>query len=487
MKKLSFIFLLVVGVLALVLCARVYHFTPRRAQIKMAAPAPIDLDAALKRLAQAVQQPTVSASDPGDTTDRFRRFHDFLAHAYPAIHAKLTREIINGSLLYTWKGTDESLKPILFAAHMDVVPVDPKSEADWKYPPFSGTVADGYLWGRGTMDDKGSLMAILEALEHLLSQGFQPFRTIYLAFGHDEEIGGQEGARKIADLLASRHIELDFVLDEGSSVLDDVLPGIDAPTALIGIAEKGYLSLDLNVETAGGHASIPPAQTAIGTLSQALTALNRTPFPSRLPEPTKLMLEFLGPDMPWLKRLLFANLWLFDPLVRYKLAREPLTNAAIRTTLAPTVIEGGIRENVLPSKAHAIVNLRLLPGDTSERAIEQVRKTIADSAVQISARQTRAEPSPVSETNSLSFRLLQRTIREIIPDAVVAPALLVAATDSRHYAPLTQQVYRFLPITLGRSDLQRYHGIDERIGAQDYARAIRFYIQLIRNGQEWKN
>jgi len=388
------------------------------------------------------------------------------------------------SLLFSWKGKDERLKPVLLMAHMDVVPVDAATESSWHHPPFSGQVADGYIWGRGTMDDKGSVIAILEAAENLLTSGFEPQRTIYLAFGHDEEVGGNNGAANIAAALRSRGVELEFVLDEGLNILSGIISGLSSPVALIGIAEKGYLTLRLTIETPGGHSSMPPADTAIGVMSRALHKLSASPFSSRLDGPTRRMLEFIGPEMAWSKRLVLANLWLFDPLVRRQLAASPLTNATIRTTVAPTIINAGVQENVLPTRAAAVLNVRILPGETIAGAIEHVRKTIDDPKIQLTSLPVSMEPSSVSDIESPSFTLLHRTIRQISPEAIVAPSLLVAATDSRHYSALTKNIYRFLPITLRPEDTKRYHGIDERISIQDYERCVRFYAQLIRNSQK---
>jgi carboxypeptidase PM20D1 len=216
---------------------------------------------ALKRLSLAIQHKTISKQNlTAEGGAEFQRLHKFLSDSFPAIHTHLAREVIGGySLIYTWKGTNESLKPLLLMGHIDVVPVDPESEKTWTHPPFSGEIAAGYIWGRGTMDDKVSVLAILEAVEHLLATGFQPQRTLYLAFGHDEKTGGASGAAKIASLLHSRQVELEYVLDEGGSITDGLVPGVAAPVALIGIAEKGYLSLELSVESAGGHSSTPPA------------------------------------------------------------------------------------------------------------------------------------------------------------------------------------------------------------------------------------
>jgi carboxypeptidase PM20D1 len=384
-------------------------------------------------------------------------------------------------LLFTWQGKDDRLKPMLLMAHIDVVPVDPSTESSWHHAPFSGEIADGYIWGRGALDDKSSLMAILEAVESLLANNFRPARTIYLAFGHDEEIGGINGAAKIAALLRARHVELESILDEGLNVFTGTISGLDSPAALIGIAEKGYLSLELSVESAGGHSSMPPEHTAVGILVDALQKLKQPPFPARLNRPTHEMFAFLGPEMAFVKKLVLANLWLFSSLLEKTLAQSPQTNALIRTTLAPTMLNAGIKDNMLPSKASAVVNLRIAPGESTASATQYVRHMIADPAVMILPQAVQLEPSAVSSIDSASFTVLHKTIRQTIPTAVVAPALLVAATDSRHYRSLTTNIFRFLPVTVGPDDIDRYHGIDERISVEDYERCIRFYAQLIIN------
>jgi carboxypeptidase PM20D1 len=481
MKRLVLGLLALIGILSLVIVMRAVRFSSRQITVSPAAKINFDSAAASERLSRAIQFRTVSNPDPAQTPIAFDQFHKFLNEAFPRIARQLHKETVGGhSLVYTWKGQDSALKPILLMAHMDVVPA---TEQGWRYPPFSGALADGYVWGRGAMDDKAGVMAILEAVEFLLGDGFIPKRTIYLAFGHDEEIGGHRGAAKIAELLRSRGVELDFLLDEGMNILDGIVPGISAPVALIGTAEKGYLSLRLSVETPGGHSSIPPADTAIGIVSRALQRLETRPFPSRLMGPTRQMFEFLGPEMSWTQKLAIANLWLFDPLVRKQLARSPLANAAIRTTLAPTIFQAGVTENVLPPNATAVINLRLLPGDTTAGALEHVRRVINEPGVKITPLAVPMEASAVSDIESRGFHLIERTIRQTSPSTLVAPALLVAATDSRHYAALTKNIFRFLPILLGPDDTKRYHGNDERISVDDYERCIRFYAQLIRNSQ----
>jgi len=485
MKKVSIALLAIFGVLSAVILGRTVAFKSR--QILPPPVDRIDLDhgAAAGRLAQAIQYKTISLPMPAEaSTQEFQRFHAFLRKSFPRVHTRLIKEPVNEhSLLFTWKGDDERLKPILLMAHTDVVPIDTATEKSWTYPPFSGHIADGHIWGRGTIDDKASVLAILEAVEYLLTEGVQPRRTVYLAFGHDEELGGRNGAAKIAELLRARGVELEFVLDEGMNILSGIIDGIRSPVALIGIAEKGYLSLELNVDSPGGHSSMPPSRTAIGIMSSAIDKLERVKFPGRLDGATKRMLEFLGPEMPWHKRVAMANLWLFGPMVRREMERTPPTDATIRTTIAPTVFQAGIAENVLPSKARAIVNLRVLPGESIASVLDHVGKAIDDPRVKISPLPIHVEASPISDVNAASFQLLQRTVRQIAPESVVAPALLIAATDSWHYAGLTKNSFRFLPITLKPEDVKRYHGVDERISLDDYARCVRFYTQLIRNSQ----
>jgi carboxypeptidase PM20D1 len=482
MKRILVALLASLAILVAALLVRVVAFRSRQLPPQPVAQLSFDRSKALERLSRAIQFRTVSKDDPAQISlDEFTRLHDFLQQAFPRVAKQLPREIIGGhSLLYTWKGADGALKPMLLLAHMDVVPAD---EQSWRYPPFSGALAGGYVWGRGAMDDKASMLAILESVEHLLGEGFRPKRTVYLAFGHDEEAGGHRGAAKIAALLRSRGVSLELVVDEGLNILNGIVPGTDSPVALIGIAEKGYLSLRLTAQASGGHSSIPPRENAIGILSRALQRLDGTPFPSRLSGATRQMVEFLGPEMSWSNRLALANLWLFDPLVRDRLAQSPLTNAAIRTTMAPILFHAGVAENVLPTEASAVVNLRLLPGDSIAGTVAHVRRTIDDPRIAITALPVQMEASAVADVGSAAFAVVAKTIRQIVPAALVAPGLLVAGTDSRHYAALTPNIFRFLPIALGPEDAKRYHGVDERISFDDYERCVRFYAQLIRNGQ----
>lgn len=443
----------------------------------------IDAGAAAERLAAAVRFPTISHEADGKVErEAFLGLHEHLARSFPLVHSKLTREVVAGySLLYTWQGRNPQAAPILLMSHQDVVPVEPGTERSWTHPPFSGTIADGYIWGRGAMDDKAGVLGILEAVEHLLGRGFQPERTVLLAFGHDEEISGVNGARNIAALLRQRGVKPEFILDEGGAVAEGMVEGVEAPIALIGTAEKGYVSVDLVARDKGGHSSMPPTHTAIGRLASVIHRLEENQMPARIDGATRKSFEYLAPEMPFGPRLLLTNLWLFDPVAERIFSGDPASNARIRTTTAATIMNAGVKENVLPHEARAVVNFRILPGDSVESVLEHVRAQ-AGPEVEVSGRQaTATEPSPESAVESPTFRLIQTTIAQVYPGALVAPNLLGGGTDTKHFQGLSPNVYRFLPVRIRAEDLARFHGTDERIGVENYAGVVRFYVQLIRN------
>ncbi|HEX6091324.1 MAG TPA: M20 family peptidase [Gemmatimonadales bacterium] len=448
------------------------------------APAPVISPGAAERLGGSIRLRTVSHADPAAIdASSFAALHDYLESSFPQAHAALRRESVGmHSLLYTWQGSDTTLRPVLLAAHLDVVPVEPGTESQWQEAPFGGTLADGFVWGRGAIDNKSAVLGTLEAVEMLLSEGFRPKRTIHLAFGHDEEVGGRAGAREIAALLSRRGVRLELVLDEGGVIGDGIMPGIGGPLALVGIAEKGFVSAELSAEAPGGHSSLPPRQSAIGIVSAAVARLEAHPLPARVEGATAQLFRALSPQLPFVQRAVFRNLWLTEPLVVRKLEASPTTNAMVRTTTAVTVFEGGTKENILPTHARAVVNFRILPGDSVEGVLQHVRRVIGDQRVAVRRAATfTAEPSAVSSTASEGYRLLARSIREVDPAITVAPYLVVVATDARYYADLSDDVYRFLPVRLGPDDLPRVHGIDERLGVEDYERAIRFYRQFMLN------
>ncbi len=437
-----------------------------------------------ERLSKAIQFRTVSPQDNQilDSTT-FLAFHAFLKEAFPLLNKKLIAKNINGlSLLYKWEGTDKNLKPLLLMAHQDVVPIDSTSLKKWSFNPFSGAQSKGFIYGRGTLDVKSALLGQLEAIEFLLKRGYKPKRTIYLAYGHDEETGGHNGTKRIVDVLAKRGEKLEFVLDEGGSIVSEMVPGLSKPIALIGIAEKGYLSLELTVEDAGGHSSMPPKETAIGILSSAISKLEANPFPLKIGGAGTLLFDYLAPEMSFLARLTFGNRWLFAPLIKWKLGGNNATRAIMHTTTAATIFTSGNKENVLPTNAKAVVNFRIIPGESTSSVQDYIEKIINDNRVKIKkANEFGYNPTVVSNTESSSFIQLQKTILSIFPDVLVAPFLAVGSTDSRHYQPLTSNIYRFLPIRFAKEDLPRVHGINERISISAYHESINFYIQFIKN------
>jgi carboxypeptidase PM20D1 len=480
---------ILLGLLALVLllaaAVAVGTLTTRSRQLQVP-PLPalaVDKDAAASSLAAAIRAKTVSGLlDPAGVAQEFEALHRHLRQRYPLVHSKLEREAVGEhTLLFTWKGSDPSARPIALAPHQDVVPIAPGTDKLWKQPPFEGVVKDGEVWGRGAWDDKANLVSQLEAVEMLLQRGFQPRRTVYLILGHDEEVGGARGAGKVAELLKQRGVKLEAFITEGLVVTQGILPGIAAPVALIGVAEKGYVSLRLSAEAPPGHSSLPPGpgKSAIGVLSAALVRLDAQPLPGGIQGIAGEMFAAVAPELAGFNRVALSNLWLFRPVVERMLANQPSTNALMRTTTAMTIVNGGNKENVLPGRADAVVNFRILPGDTVQGVTEHVRRVVADERVKVEPVAEGGEASPVSSTASDSYRHIERAIREVFPGAVVAPGLMLAGTDAKHFVGLADQIYRFSPVRAGPAELSRPHGTDERLSVDNLAEMIRFYHRLL--------
>lgn len=449
-------------------------------------PPAVDLNTAAEHLGAAVRFPTVSYEDPSRIDlSAFQGLHAWMADTYPRVNAMLQREPIGErALLYTWTGSDPSLPPLLLLAHLDVVPVEAGTEKDWPHPPFSGEIAEGAVWGRGTLDDKVAAVSILEASEALLASGFQPKRTILFAFGGDEELGGTEGARKMAALLAERGVKPLLVLDEGMVLTDGLVPGVKQRVALIGVAERGYMTVELVAHAKGGHSSMPPPSTALGELSAAIVALEAHPMEAKLDGPTRAMFEALAPSTTGAYHVLFSNLWLFKGLLRGVLEGKPSTNATVRTTAAVTMAEGSQKENALPIAARALVNYRINPRDTAEEVLAHVREVIDNPNIDVRRNPTSdfKEPTPVSPQSGAAWDLLTGSIRSVFPDAAVAPALMVGTADAARYVGLTENVYRFLPIQMNSKDLERLHGTAERITLVNLGEIVKFYTVFLRDG-----
>ncbi|MEJ8848410.1 M20 family peptidase [Variovorax rhizosphaerae] len=482
-KRVFQILLLVVLLLAAAVAVKTWRTPSRQVAVAAVTPPAIDTEAAAKRLSASIQFRTVSSlDDPKGNNAEFDKLHAFLAEKFPKLHATLKKEVIgDNALLYTWQGSDPARKPVALMAHQDMVPIAPGTEKAWSVDPFAGEIKDGFVWGRGTMDNKSNLMAQMEAIELLIASGFKPPQTIYLVMGDDEEVSGLRGARPIAELLKSRGVELDWVLDEGLLVLDGVMPGLSKPAALIGLAEKGYGTFFLTLDTAPGHSSMPPQKSAIGSMSAALARLEAHPMPGGIQGVAAEMFGTLAPEMGGLNRVLLSNLWLTGPLVTSQLEKSPSSNAMLRTTTALTIIRAGNKDNVLPGRAEAAVNFRVLPGDTLASVEEHLRKQLDNDAIKIKAYPGNSEPSPVSPTDSAGYRTIEQTVRQSFPDAIVAPGLMTAATDSRHFSLISKSVYRFSPIRVKSEDLPRFHGNNERVSIANYGEMIGFYHQLLRN------
>jgi carboxypeptidase PM20D1 len=469
--------------LSLALAVNTWRQGSRQLQVPPVQGLAVDEGAAAASLAAAIRARTVSSSeDPALNADQFAILHAHLRARYPKLHAALEREVVGGlSLLYTWRGRDAAAQPIALMAHQDVVPISPGTEGDWKAPPFGGETKDGYVWGRGSWDDKANLIAELEAVEALVAAGFEPQRTIYLVFGADEEVGGHRGALQIAERLQQRGVRLEFVIDEGLLVVEGIMSGLKPPAALVGLAEKGSVSLRLAAKATPGHSSMPPPPggSAIAQLSRALQRLDQAPMPAALVGVAGQMFDALGPEFEGFNRVALSNRWLFGPLLMKRLQQGQSTNALLRTTTALTLVNAGNKENVLPGRAEATVNFRLLPGDTKEDVVRHVTRVIDDPAIEIEVLPGDFPPSRVSSVHSPSYQAIDRTVRELFPGTVVAPGLMLGGTDSRHFEAVSEQVFRFSPIRAKPEDLARFHGVNERISSANLADLIRFYHRLI--------
>ena len=487
MRKLVALLAVVVLALAIAVGAKTWLMPSKQLAVAPAKPVQVDAAAASARLGAAVRFKTIASVEDADSNAaEFNGLHALLQTAFPKAHAVLQRELIGKyGLVYTWPGTAPPVPAIALMAHQDVVPIAPGTEGDWQQPPFSGALKDGFVWGRGSWDDKGNLMSIMEAVEMLAASGFKPRQTIYLIFGQDEEIGGPRGAMQIARLFKERGIHLQFVLDEGLLITDGLLAGLNQPAALVGVAEKGYMSLQLTASATPGHSSMPPPQaetSAIGMLSAALARLEDQQMPLAVRGLSQEMFETLAPEMSGLNRVFLSNLWLFKPLIEQQLKKGASTNALLRTTTALTVVNAGNADNVLPGRANATVNFRLLPGDSSEAVIAHVADAVKNPAIKIEKGPGFfSEASKVAATDAAGFQLINKTLRQLHPDVIVAPGLMIGGTDSRYFDFVADNVYKFSPVRAKAEDLKRFHGTNERISTDNYVELIQFYHQLISN------
>ncbi len=471
--------LILVGVVAVRTATYRAPVSADLSRVKLATAPTIDLSRAAQHLGEAVRIQTVSHQDPSqDDPTQWTALHAWLDATYPAARAAMTREIImQNTLLYTWKGSDPSLAPIILMAHQDVVPVEAQTIGDWKHPPFSGEVADGAVWGRGSVDDKGSLVGLFEAVDALAAHGFKPKRTVMILSGQDEEVQGK-GAQAAATLLQQRGVKALFVLDEGSIILTDN-PVTGKPSILIGVAEKGYATLRVTATAPGGHSSMPPPTTAVITLSKALVAIADDPFPMKFEGPGADMLRWLAPSASPTVKMAVANAWLFSPLLVSQVAKTPPGAAMLHTTIAPTMLSGSPKENVLPQSASGLINYRIMPSDSSATVMARAKAAVAGVQVSLAWDSPPREPSKVSSTNSDGWKLVAAAARASDPGVPLAPSLVVAGTDSGRMGKVGLDVYRLQPLEMSLADTKMIHGNNEHMTLANLKRMVDYYAVLI--------
>jgi carboxypeptidase PM20D1 len=434
-------------------------------------------DVLTEKLRTLVRIPTVSHVDPAaNDTTAFDAHLDALARLFPLLHERLEKtQVEDHGLLFRWAGASSD-RPVVLMAHQDVVPVDPG--APWQHPAFDAVVADGAVWGRGTLDDKGSLVAICEAVERLLERGFTPAQDVWLSFGADEEVSGRCAPAAVA-VLRGRGVEPWFVLDEGGAVAAEAFPGVAAPLAVVGVTEKGTTNLELRTEGRGGHSSMPSRMDTTARLARAILRLEHSPFPARMHAPTLELLRRVAPHAPVPLRPLVANAHRAGPLLaRALVAAGPETAAMTRTTATVTTLSGSPALNVIASTARAGVNVRVLVGDTVASVVEHVRRAVRDDSVTVEVLEA-GEPSPVSPTDDDAFRLIESCIEEVFPDAVATPYIMMGATDARFFTAICARVYRYTPFRMSRAQRAGLHSFDEHLGTADLADGMQWYQRLI--------
>jgi carboxypeptidase PM20D1 len=482
MKAFVKYFLMALAVLLLVVLAKTWLLKTKQMAVQTIVKNEFDKNAN-EHLAQAIRIETISYDDSLlFKPQAFIQFINFVKKTYPTIASQLNFEIVNKySLLIEWKGKSDSLSPIILMGHYDVVPVEEASRKQWEYPAFSGFISKKFIHGRGSLDDKVAVIAILESVEKLLNKGFEPERSIIMAFGHDEELGGNMGAKAIAAILRERNIQAEFILDEGLVITDGIVPGLKAPAALIGIAEKGYATATLTAKVDGGHSSMPKKENAIAVLSEALVKLKNNPMTSKISEPVQFFINDIGPELSFVNKMAFANQWLFEKLIIQKYQATNTGNALVTSTSAATLLQSGMKENVIPMIAKATINFRLLPGDDDKTVRDYLKNTIADDRIEISISEDFSPATSISPIDNKAYKAISKTIKEVFNNTIVAPSLMIAATDQKHYTGISENRYRFLPVQLDATALKGIHGINEKVGIDNYQLIIQFYEQLIQN------
>ncbi len=472
-----YIVLAILAVLVAVIFIRTLLFVPKKTEALDVYPVTFDREKAAASLSEMIKCKTVSDKNPENEDEgEFEKFKMLLPTLFPLLHEKCEFSSPNKrALLYRWQGKSEK-NPTVLMAHYDVVSAD---EEKWERPAFSGEVEGGFVYGRGTLDTKGTLNGILFAAESLMKEGFVPENDIYFAFAGDEEISG-EGANSIVRYITGKGIEPALVVDEGGAIISDLFPGVSEKCAVVGIAEKGMLNVEYSVNGGGGHASAPPRVTPAGILARAVLRVEGKPFPFRLTLPVKEMINTLGRKSTFFYRLIFSNMWFFAPILNFIAKRSGgQTNAMFRTTLAFTEMEGSHGLNVIPPRARMTSNLRIMPGESMESALLRIKRTVNDGRIEIKALGGQ-EPSAVSSLACEAYRRVEKAIKESFGGLTVSPYLMPACSDSRHWSRVSDKVYRFSPYSLTKEENAGVHGNNERISIDNVSSIVEFYYRLMK-------
>lgn len=462
-----------------VVLVRAAMFKPRREKRAPASEERCDAAKAVADLQAMVRCKTVSESDISKEDEaEFLKFENVLQERFPHVFQTCEfQKLGRRALLFRWKGKSAEKCRVLMA-HYDVVSVE---EGLWSKPAFEGVLENGILWGRGTLDTKGTLNGVMQAAEQRIAEGFVPQNDVYFAFSGNEETNG-DGAPAIVQWFKEKNIRPALVLDEGGAVVQKVFPGVNKPCALIGTAEKGILNVRFSVRGKGGHASAPPAHTAVGVLSRACARIEKRPFPRRMSRPAREMFDTLGRYSGFAYRIVFANLWLFGGLIDRALCRKKggELNALMRTTVAFTQMSGSRGSNVLPPQAEMVANLRVMCGETADGAVFRLKKLAADGDIRIE-KIYGMNPSEVSDTRGEAWKTVKNAVEATWTDAIVSPYLMMACSDSRHYGEISDCVYRFSAMALSAEERASIHGNDERVPVETIEKTVLFYLRLMRD------
>ena len=480
-KKLLLSFVLIVGALLSIALVRTLMHSAPEPSVNVGVTADIDGEAATNNLAASIRFKTISHQDKEKfSPQEFEGFIKWAADTYPEFHSAMQLEMLEYTLLFKWEGSDNSLAPILLTAHYDVVPVIPGTESIWEEEPFAGVISNNRIWGRGALDDKSGVVGMMEAATYLIQNNFQPTRTVYFSFGHDEEIGGG-GAAQVTEKLKQEGVQLQWSLDEGSFVNRGFFPGVDKLVAPINVAEKGIMNLLIVAKAKGGHSSTPPKKTAVTILADALIKLENEPLPGSLEGLSAVMFDEVSKHMPFGYRFLFANRWLFGGLLDSQMSSTPVINAMIRTTTAPTMLSGSIKSNVLPIEATALINFRLHPRDSIESVTEHVRRVVGSDQVEVRTLGG-MEASGVSSWESPGYEIISSSLSKVYGEVVSVPGIMIAASDTRHYSKVADNSFRFNPFSIVPEDMTGFHGTNESIAVDSFIAGIKTYVDIINEG-----